>query len=103
MAVSLTDTDIHESHCRRLLSMYRRTSDQSRNRASFFSPDHKLPHLLDGCTPQFRCPGSFQRPGRACFFIPTFATYEESRPQGDFFWLFALHLFRSFPSHFSLS
>jgi len=38
MAVSITDTDIHESHCRCLLPMYRRPPDQSRNRPLFFLP-----------------------------------------------------------------
>ena len=35
MAVSLFDTDIHESLCRRLLSIYRPPSHESRNRPYF--------------------------------------------------------------------
>jgi len=58
MAVSLTDTDIHESHCRRLLQMYKRPPNQSRNRPSFFSPG---PHLLDVCTRQIRCTRLYER------------------------------------------
>ena len=47
MAVSRADTDIDESHCHGLLSMYRRTSDESRNRRGGFPGGPNLHHGMD--------------------------------------------------------
>src|SRR5271157_1621564 len=57
MAVPLMDTDIHESHCRRLLLIYRPPSHESRNRPHLPSPFHPIPPLVDGFCLLVSCPG----------------------------------------------